>query len=237
VTPRRLPLGVLVSGSGTNLQAILDAASEAGAAFAVRVVISNRPRAAALQRAVAAGVPSLAVSHRRFADREEFEAALIEALVSHGVEWVVLAGFMRLLTPHFLRAFPERVINIHPSILPAFPGVHAQRQAIEHGVKISGCTVHFVDEGTDTGPIIGQAAVPVLATDTEESLATRILEQEHRLFPAVLQLLAEGRVHREGRVVRIDGGALPAPGLMNPAAPLRGGQETTSENDYRPPRD
>jgi phosphoribosylglycinamide formyltransferase-1 len=200
---KKLQLGVLVSGSGTNLQAILDAAGQDRIDVEVRVVISNRPRARGLERARAAGVPTVVVSHKKFDGREPFEEALIAALGEHGVEWVALAGFMRVLTPRFLRAFPERVINIHPALLPAFPGTHGQRQALEYGVKVSGCTIHFVDEGTDTGPIIAQAVVPVLDDDDEETLAARILEQEHRIYPWVLQLLAEGRVVRDGRRVKV----------------------------------
>jgi len=199
----RLQLGVLVSGSGTNLQAILDAAGQGQIDVEIKVVISNRPRAGGLDRARAAGVPAVVVSHKKHDSRESFEQALLDVLREHGVEWVALAGFMRILTSHFLRGFPQRVVNIHPALLPAFPGTHAQRQALEHGVRFSGCTVHFVDEGTDTGPIIAQAVVPVLQGDTEESLGARILQQEHRIYPWVLQLLAAGRVVREGRQVRI----------------------------------
>lgn len=200
-----LALGVLISGSGTNLQAILDAAGSGAIDVDVRVVVSNRPRAAGLQRARDAGVPTAVVSHRRYDGREPFERALLEVLDEHGVEWVALAGFMRLLTARFLSAYPGRVVNIHPALLPAFPGTHAQRQAVEYGVRFSGCTVHFVDEGTDTGPIIAQAVVPVLPDDDEHSLGRRILAQEHRLYPWVLQLLALGRVQRDGRRVRISG--------------------------------
>jgi len=199
----RLQLGVLVSGSGTNLQSILDAATSGAIDVEVRVVISNRPKARALERARAAGVPALCVSHRKFETREAFEEALVEALGERGVEWVALAGFMRVLTPRFLGAYPGRVVNIHPALLPAFPGTHGPRQALEYGAKVSGCTVHFVDEGTDTGPIIAQAVVPVLDDDTEESLAARILEQEHRIYPWALQLIAGGRLVREGRRVRV----------------------------------
>jgi len=212
-----LAVGVLVSGSGTNLQAILDAGRQGQLGGAeVRVVISNRADALALDRARAAGVAAVVVDHKTFADRERFEDALIETLRRHGVELVALAGFMRLLTPHFLRTFPDRVINIHPALLPSFPGVHAQRQAFDYGVRVSGCTVHFVDEGTDTGPIIGQAAVPVLADDDADRLAARILAEEHRLYPLVVRLFAEGRITRDGRRVRVrdaapEGAALRVP--------------------------
>jgi len=200
-----LALGVLVSGSGTNLQAILDASASGRIPVAVKVVISNRPKAGGLDRARAAGVPAVALSHRAFDGREAFEEALIGVLRDHGARWVALAGFMRLLTPHFLRAFPDSVVNIHPALLPSFPGTHGPRQALDYGARWSGCTVHFVDEGTDTGPIIAQAVVPVLPTDDEESLARRILVQEHRIYPWALSLLALGRVRREGRRVLIEG--------------------------------
>lgn len=200
---RRLQLGVLVSGGGTNLQSILDAVGGGALDADVRLVLSNRPKAGGLERARAAGVPALAISHRRFETREAFDAALVAALEEHGVEWVALAGFMRVLTPTFLRAFPGRVVNIHPALLPAFPGVEAQHQAWEYGVKIAGCTVHFVDDGVDTGPILGQVAVPVLDDDDAERLRQRILVEEHRLYPRVLQWIAEGRVVRDGRRTRL----------------------------------
>ena len=213
----RLRLGVLVSGSGTNLQAILDAVADGRLNAEVRVVVSNRPGVYALERARRAGVPTVVISHRDYADRATFEGALIETLARTGAEWIALAGFMRILTGRFLSAFPDRVVNIHPALLPAFPGVHAQRQALAYGSKWSGCTVHFVDEGTDSGPIIAQAVVPVLDGDDEETLTRRILAQEHRLYPRALQLLAEGRVERAGRRVFVRGAAVPADAaLMNP---------------------
>lgn len=188
-----LSLGVLVSGSGSNLQAMLDARIEGRLDAEIALVLSNRPKAYALERARAAGVRTAVVSHRRFADRPAFEDALISALRDAGVEWVALAGFMRVLTSRFLSAFPQRVLNIHPALLPAFPGVDAQRQALEHGVKVTGCTVHLVDEGMDTGPILAQVPVPVLDDDDVETLKARILTEEHRIYPVVLQ-----RVAREG---------------------------------------
>lgn len=189
-----LQLGVLVSGTGTNLQAILDAIEGGRLDARVRLVVSNKPDAPALARAERAGVPTRVLGHQGFASREQYDQKLVEALGEAGVELVVLAGFMRMLTPVFLRAFPGRVVNIHPSLLPAFPGVRAQAQALAHGVKVSGCTVHFVDEGVDTGAVIAQRAVPVLEGDTEESLTARILEQEHLLLVQALGLLAAGRV-------------------------------------------
>jgi phosphoribosylglycinamide formyltransferase-1 len=192
-----LRLGVLVSGSGTNLQAILDAIGSGRLDAQVAVVVSNVAAAGALDRAHAAGVEAVVVDHRAHADRSAFDAAVVEVLRARGVELVVLAGFMRLLTPVLLDAFPMQVVNVHPALLPAFPGVHAQRQALEYGARVTGCTVHFVDGGTDTGPIVAQAAVPVLPGDDEESLRLRILAREHELLPRVLQWIAEGRVTLE----------------------------------------
>lgn len=189
-----LQLGILVSGSGSNLQAILDAVASGQLDARVRVVVSNKPDIPALSRAERAGVPSQVLSHKSFSDRRAFDLALVDAMRRHGAEYVVLAGFMRVLTADFLNAFPGRVLNIHPALLPSFPGVDAQRQALEHGVRVTGCTVHFVDTGTDTGPIIAQTAVPVMQDDTRESLAARILVQEHRLLVQTLQWMAEGKV-------------------------------------------
>ena len=152
-------------------------------------------------------MPAVLLPHGKSASREDYDRALIAELTRHGVELVCLAGFMRLITPVLLRAFENKILNIHPSLLPAFPGLHAVRQALDAGVRVSGCTVHVVDEGTDSGPILIQAAVPVLDGDTEESLAARILVQEHRCYPRAISLWAQGRVHLEGRRVRIDGAA------------------------------
>jgi phosphoribosylglycinamide formyltransferase-1 len=190
----KLRLGVLVSGGGTNLQAILDAVAQGKLDADVRVVISNQPAARALERAAGAGVPTTVISHREFPDRAAFDARVVERLREADVTHVVLAGFMRLVTPVLLGAFPWRVVNIHPALLPSFPGVHAQRQALAYGVKVSGCTVHFVDSGTDSGPVIAQATVEVLDGDTEETLAARILVEEHRLLVGVLSAIAAGRV-------------------------------------------
>ena len=197
-------VAVLVSGSGTNLQAILDAekAGALGAAHVV-VVVSNVAGVRALERANAAGKRTEVLSHKPYPSRQAFDEALVALLRKHDVELVALAGFMRLLTPAFLGAFPGRVVNIHPALLPAFPGVHAQKQALDYGARVTGCTVHFVDEGTDTGPIILQAAVPVLDGDDEAALTARILAEEHRLYPAALRALADGRVHVSGRRVTI----------------------------------
>lgn len=190
----KLQLGVLVSGGGTNLQAILDAVRRGELDADLRIVLSNCDGAYALERARRAGVPTKVISHRDFRDRSAFDGALVEALRAAEVTSVALAGFMRVLTPTFLEAFPGRVINIHPALLPSFPGTHAQRQALHYGVKIAGCTVHFVDAGTDTGPIIAQAAVPVHDTDTEESLQARILKCEHELYVSVLRWWSEERI-------------------------------------------
>lgn len=193
---------VLVSGGGTNLQSLLDAARDGALGGAEIVgVVSNRPGAKALERAAAAGVPTRVLDHKGYADRAAFDAALRAEVDALCAELVVLAGFMRVLTETFLKGLDDRVINIHPSLLPAFPGVRAQSQALHHGVKVAGCTVHFVDSGLDSGAIIAQAAVPVLDGDTEESLQARILAEEHRLLPAVVADLAAGRVRRDGRRV------------------------------------
>jgi phosphoribosylglycinamide formyltransferase 1 len=200
---RPLRLGVLASGSGSNLQSILDACAKRSIPAEVAAVVCNVPGARALQRAAEARVPAVLLPHQEHARREDYDARVVAELRARGVEWVCLAGFMRIVTPVLLSAFPQRVLNIHPSLLPAFPGMHGVRQALRAGVRVSGCTVHLVDEGTDSGPIVIQAAVPVLDGDTEESLAARILVQEHRIYPRAIQLVAEGRVNVESRRVRI----------------------------------
>jgi phosphoribosylglycinamide formyltransferase-1 len=198
-------VGVLASGSGTHLQALLDAGA-AGQLGRARLVVvgTNVPGCGALARAQTAGVPTFVVEHRQFGSREEFDGAVVAKLREHGCELMVLAGFMRILTPVFLGAFPERVVNIHPSLLPAFPGVDAQGQAFRAGVKVTGCTVHFVELGVDAGPIIAQVAVPVLDGDDDATLRARILVEEHKLLPAVVRALSEGRVRTEGRLVHVD---------------------------------
>jgi phosphoribosylglycinamide formyltransferase-1 len=187
-------LGVLVSGNGTNLQAILDAVADGRLDARVRLVLSNKPDVGALERARRAGVPSRVISHRDYPTREAFDRELVAALNEARVEWIVLAGFMRVLSPVFLDAYQGRIINIHPALLPAFPGVNAQRQALEYGVKVTGCTVHFVDAGVDTGRIIAQRAVPVLDSDDEASLSQRIHGAEHELLVSVLVDIAAGKV-------------------------------------------
>jgi phosphoribosylglycinamide formyltransferase-1 len=191
---RAQQLGVLVSGAGTNLEAILAATAEGRLASKVAVVVSNKAGVLALERAEKAGVPTRVVPHGNYATREEFDQALAVALREAGVDWVVLAGFMRLITKTMLDAFPNRIVNIHPSLLPAFPGVDAQKQAFDYGVKVSGCTVHLVDGGTDTGPVIAQRAVLVLDGDDSESLRKRILREEHAVLVEVLAAIEEGRV-------------------------------------------
>jgi len=201
-------VGVLVSGRGSNLQALLDASARREYPAEVVVVISDRERAPALDRARAAGVEALFVNPKDFADRESFDLALVRELTARRVDLACNAGFMRILSAAYVRAFAGKAMNIHPSLLPAFPGLHAQRQALEHGAKVAGVTVHFVDEGLDAGPIILQASVPVLPDDTEESLSARILAEEHRLYPEAVRLFAEGRLAIVGRrvLVRNDGG-------------------------------
>jgi len=197
-----MKIGVLVSGSGTNLQSIIDFC-ESDRIVEVAVVISNRADAYALKRAESKGIPTRIVSHRDFPDRAEFDRELIRILNEFGVELVALAGFMRILTGEFLKAFPGRVMNIHPALLPSFPGLEVRQAAIDYGVRFSGCTVHFVDEGVDTGPIIIQAVVPVFPDDTEEELKHRILKQEHRIYPHAIKLFAQCMLRIEGRKVFI----------------------------------
>ena len=192
-------LGILISGRGTNLQAILEAIGDGRIPARLGVVISNVAEAAGLERARRAGVATAVLSHRHYQSREAFDRAMVAELQKRQVDVVCLACFMRLLSPTFIREFAGRILNIHPSLLPAFPGLHAQRQALEHGVKVSGCTVHLVDEALDHGPILLQAAVPVEEDDTEESLSARILTEEHRLYPQAIRLLIEGKLIVSGR--------------------------------------
>ena len=192
-------LGVLISGRGTNLQSILDAVAAGRLDAEIAIVISNRADAAGLARATQAGVETLVLDHRAHASRESYDAELVEALRRRNVELVCLAGFMRILSPLFIAAFPGRVLNIHPALLPAFPGVNPPYQAWEHGVKVSGATVHFVDESLDGGPIVAQEALAVLPEDTPESLAARILEIEHRLYPAAIADVLHGGWRLDGR--------------------------------------
>jgi phosphoribosylglycinamide formyltransferase-1 len=196
-----MTLGVLISGRGSNLQALIDAIATGELLAAIAVVISNRADAAGLARAEQAGIPTLVMPHREYADRAAYDTALAAALKARGVDLVCLAGFMRLLGPAFIDEFPNAVLNVHPSLLPAFPGLKAQHQAFEHGVKVAGATVHLVTADLDAGPIVCQAAVPVLDADTAETLAARILEAEHRLYPDAVRRLTGGRWRITGRRV------------------------------------
>ena len=200
-----LAAGVLISGEGTNLKAILDRIAAGRLDCEVRVVISNRPGAGGLARAARSGVPTRVIDHRAYSERQAFEAAVVEALGEAGVHLVVLAGFDRLVTQVLLDAFPQRIMNIHPALLPAFKGLHAPRQALEYGVKITGATVHFVDHEMDHGPIIIQGAVPVATDDDEAAVAERIHQVEHEIYPLAIQLFAEGRLEIDGRRVRVRG--------------------------------
>jgi phosphoribosylglycinamide formyltransferase-1 len=212
-------VGVLASGGGTNLQAILDACGAGRIDARVAVVLSNVPGAGALARAERAGVATEVLPSKGTTDRAAYDGRLVERLQAHGVDLVCLAGYMRIVTTTFLRAFGPtaasrgcpRVLNIHPGLLPSFPGLHAQKQALDYGARFAGCTVHFVDEGTDTGPIVLQAIVPVLPDDDEAALAARILVEEHRLYPQAIQWFAQGRLSLDGRHVRVDGGRPPQP--------------------------
>ncbi len=197
-------LGVLISGRGSNLQAIFDAVAGGALNARLGVVLSNVGSAPGLARAEKAGVPTAVISHKEFSSREEFDRAVVEVLRRHEVDVVCLAGFMRILSPVLIRAYPGRVLNIHPSLLPSFVGLEAQRQALEHGVKVSGVTVHVVDEELDHGPILLQKAVPVHEDDDDETLSARILEQEHRLYPEAIGLVLDGKVRVEGRRAVID---------------------------------
>lgn len=199
----KLNLGVLVSGSGSNLQAIIDASEADRLDAAVVCVISDTPGVQAIERAERHRIPVFTIGHSGFPSKKAFEEAIAGCLGEHRVDLVCLAGFMRIVGHTLLGAFPNRIINIHPALLPSFPGLEGQQQALEYGVKISGCTVHFVDEKTDHGPIIRQAAVEVAEDDTVETLRDRILREEHRIYAEAIQLIAEGRISIEGRRVRI----------------------------------
>ncbi|MCE5284332.1 MAG: phosphoribosylglycinamide formyltransferase [Pelosinus sp.] len=198
-------LGVLASGRGSNLQSILDAISAGRLNAKVGVVISDNPEANVLKRLAVTDpeIPAICIARRAYESQAAFEADIAAQLKVHHVELVILAGFMRILSPSFVHSLPGRVMNIHPSLLPSFPGKHVHEQALSYGVKVSGCTVHFIDEGTDTGPIILQEAVPVLEGDTPETLAERILHTEHILYPRAIELYCQGRLKIEGRRVII----------------------------------
>ena len=204
---RQLPIGMLISGGGTNLQAIIDAIEAKRLDAAIKLVLSNKADAYGLVRAKNHGIATEILDHRNYPSRETYDQAVVDLLRAHGVELVVLAGFMRLLSPVFVKAYSNRIMNIHPALLPSFPGLHVQKKAVEYGVRFSGCTVHFVNDECDEGPIIIQAVVPVFADDTEEKLAARILKEEHRIYPRAIQLYAEGRLRVDGRRVIVAGSA------------------------------
>ena len=199
----RKVLGVLVSGRGSNLQAILDAINAGRLEAKIGLVVADNPEANALRRVHGMDIPTVVVERNKYATKQDFEAALIAQLELHHVELVLLAGFMRILSPNFINRFPGRIMNIHPALLPAFPGLSAQEQAVNYGVKVSGATVHFVDEGMDSGPIILQEAAPVEEDDTVESLAERILHLEHKLYVRAVRLYCEDRISMKGRAVKI----------------------------------
>jgi phosphoribosylglycinamide formyltransferase-1 len=203
--PERGParVGILISGRGSNMAALIEAMRDGRVPAEPAVVVSNVPGAAGLAKAAAWGIPTVVVDHTEVKPREEHERAVIEVLEGHGVGIVCLAGYMRRLSPVLVGAFRDRILNVHPALLPAFPGLDAQKQALEHGVKVTGCTVHLVDEQVDHGPIVLQATVPVLEHDTVDALSARILEQEHALYPQALALMASGRLSVVGRRVRI----------------------------------
>ena len=199
-----LKLGILISGNGSNLQSIIDHIEKGSLKATIKIVISNNPDAYGITRAKKHGIPVVVLKNGDFKNKEDFDLELINILKNNSVDLVILAGFMRIITSTLLNAFPQKIMNIHPALLPSFPGIHGQKQALEYGVKLSGCTVHFVDEGVDTGPIIIQSAVQVFDDDTEEILAARILKEEHRIYPQAIQLFAEGKIEIKGRRVRIN---------------------------------
>lgn len=196
---KEFKLGVLVSGNGTNLQAIIDQIENGALAAKISLVISNKKDAFALERARKRGIETVFIDPKSFPGKEEYDQAMVDLLKAESVDLICLAGFMRILRKGFIKAFAGKIINIHPSLLPAFPGLHPQQQALDHGVKFSGCTVHFVDEGVDSGPIILQSVVPVYDTDDEKELSRRILEQEHLLYPRAIQLIIEDRLTLSAR--------------------------------------
>jgi len=213
-----LKVAVLISGRGSNLQSLIDAAGEPGYPAKIVCVISNEPNAFGLERAKKAGIPAEVVNHRDFGkDREAFEKALDARINEYGAQLVALAGFMRLLTPWFVNRWMDRLINIHPSLLPAFPGIHVHQKVIDYGARWSGCTIHFVRAEMDCGPIIIQAAVPVMPDDTESSLAARVLESEHKIYPLAVRMIAEGRVNIHNERVFVSGAEMQTQSLLNPS--------------------
>ncbi len=218
---RSIRLGALASGGGSNVQSIIDQIESHRLDAQIAILLSDNPEAGVLKRAERHSVPYEVIRPADFETRAEHDRAMIDALKRREVELVILAGYMRIIAPEFVQAFPNRIMNIHPALLPAFPGVHVQQKAAAHGVRFSGCTVHFVDEGMDTGPIIVQAVVPVLPGDTGETLGARILKQEHRIYPEAIRLYLEGRLRVVGRHVLISDHSIAADQyLVNP--PLGG---------------
>ena len=211
-----LKIAVLISGRGTNLQALIEACADPDFPATIALVISNVPDAPGLSRAQSAGIPTTVIDHKQFQDRPAFDSALDTTLKQADVGLICLAGFMRLLTAEFVDAWRDRLINVHPSLLPAFKGLKTHQQALEAGVRIAGCTVHFVRPEMDSGPIIAQAAVPVLPNDDTDRLAARILEKEHLIYPLAVRLIAEDRVRVKGEIAIVDNGAPSGAELINP---------------------
>ncbi|MEK6651354.1 MAG: phosphoribosylglycinamide formyltransferase [Nitrospirota bacterium] len=212
-----LKAGVLASGRGSNFQAIIDAIEKGNLKASIELLITDNPSAFAIERAKKHNIKYLFINPREFAAKDVFFSRIADELKAKGVELVILAGFMRIVRKPLIAAFPGRIMNIHPALLPAFPGLHGQKQALDYGVKISGCTVHFVDEGMDTGPVIIQAAVPVLPDDTEDTLSERILSFEHKIYPEAVRLFAEGRIEIDGRKVKIKDHPSVSSDIVNPA--------------------
>jgi phosphoribosylglycinamide formyltransferase-1 len=212
----RLSLAVLASGRGSNLQAIIDQIEEGRLHASIKLLVVDNPDAFAIERARRHSIPYLYLDPGEFPTKDSYFVKIVEELKARGVELVILAGFMRIVRRPMIEAYPNRIMNIHPALLPSFPGFHGQRQAVDYGVRITGCTVHFVDEGMDTGPVIIQAAVPVLPDDTEETLSARVLKLEHRIFPEAIRLFSEGRLSVEGRLVKIEGYRPPDGYIVNP---------------------
>lgn len=215
----KLKLGVLASGRGSNFQSIINAINSRRLIAEIVVLITDNASAFAIERAKKHGIEYLVISPKEYSSGDDFFVKIAEELKKRDAGLVILAGFMRIVRKPLIDAFPNLIMNIHPALLPAFPGLHGQRQALEYGVKISGCTVHFVDEGMDTGPVIIQAAVPLLQDDTEETLSERILKLEHEIYPEAIRLFSEGRIDVEGRRVRIKGYVSSDNSIVNP--PLR----------------
>ncbi len=212
-----LKLGVLISGNGSNLQSIIDHIEKRSLKAVIKIVACNNPDALGITRAKKHGIQIAVLKNADFKSPEDFDSELIKIMRKNDVDLVILAGFTRILTPVFLQAFPQKIMNIHPALLPSFPGLHGQKQAWEYGVKFTGCTVHFVDEGVDTGPIIIQSVVPVYDDDTEEILAARILKEEHRIYPQAIQFYAEGRLEIKDRKVKLKSAKkYSSPSLSNP---------------------